>query len=99
VRIFGVHVLGFLDWLVALLERLITLSIGVAVFIVGWRLVWGKSAADVLTTVNQNWKALLIILIPLLYQTIRKFLDELEEFYGMKRKKKDQSLIESGGTR
>ena len=93
---FGQHVLGFLDWLVSFLERLVTLSIGVAIGFVGWRLISSKTAPEVVTTLGQNWKALLLLLVPLLYQTIRKFLDEVEEAFGMKRQKKTGNVIERG---
>ena len=48
---------------------------------------------------NQNWKGLLILLVPLLYQTIRKFLDEIQEGFGMKRQPKNESAIVTGEKR
>ena len=33
---------------------------------------------------NENWKAELLLLIPLFYRTIRGFLERVEEFAGMK---------------
>jgi len=37
---------------------------------------------------NQNWKVLLLITIPLFYYPIRTFIEEIEEFRGAKRQKK-----------
>jgi hypothetical protein len=37
--------------------------------------------------INDNWKAALILLVLLFYRTIRIFLEQTEEAFGMKRKK------------
>jgi hypothetical protein len=39
---------------------------------------------SVLTTLNQNWKIGLLLLIPLFYRTVRAFLQRAEEFAGIK---------------
>ena len=76
------------------------LSIGMAVAYVGWHLLFtGKQPADVLATVNLNWKALLVLLVPLLYQTIKRFLEEVEEAFGMKRQPKTEKRITLGERR
>ena len=94
---FGRSLLTFLDWCVSVSERLVVLSIGMAVAYVGYRLLFtGKQPADVLATLNLNWKALLVLLVPLLYQTIKSFLDEVEEAFGMKRRPKMEQQIIRG---
>ena len=35
--------------------------------------------------VSQNWKIVLILMIPLFYQTVRTFLEEVQEAWGIKR--------------
>lgn len=70
----------------SVLERSVVLCIGGTVLWVGWRLLFRpEEVATFLGIINQDWKVLLILLIPLFYQTIRKFLEEVEEAYGMKR--------------
>ena len=40
---------------------------------------------DVIAFVAQNWKIVLILMIPLFYQTVRTFLEEVQEAWGIKR--------------
>ena len=82
-----------LDWLLAIFERLIVLAVAGCVFYSGWIILGPNHAAlqaqliHTLRTLNDNWKAVLLILIPLFYRTIRMFLEQTEEAFGMKRKK------------
>jgi hypothetical protein len=43
--------------------------------------------ASILRGLNENWKAGLLLLIPLFYRTVRRFLEQTEEAFGMKRKR------------
>ena len=52
--------------------------------------------SKLMITINQNWKAVLILLIPLFYQTIRKFIEEVEEAYGMKRRAIERATESAG---
>ena len=47
-----------------------------------------------LKTLNENWKAGLLLLIPLFYRTIRGFLERVEEFAGAKAPRKPKSTLE-----
>lgn len=77
-----------LDWLVAVFERLLVLGIAVAVLWAGYRLGAGKATQnekDTIFKLGENWKAALFLLIPLFYKTVRVFLEEVQEAFGMKR--------------
>jgi hypothetical protein len=45
-----------------------------------------------LETLNANWKAALILLVPLFYRTIRGFLERVEEFAGAKAPRKSKYI-------
>jgi hypothetical protein len=90
-RALGSFLSSSLDALVAIVERIFV--IGIAVF-VGWllvALVLGSTpvaetrAARVLILFNDHWKALLILLVPLFFRTIRGFIEEVQEFAGMRK--------------
>ncbi len=50
--------------------------------------------SDVAKSLIENWKAGLLLLIPLFYRSIRSFLERVEEFAGMKTRQAElQSLI------
>lgn len=40
---------------------------------------------DLVHLFGENWKALLLILLPLFYRSTRTFVDEVQEVFGMKR--------------
>lgn len=40
--------------------------------------------SEVAKSLNENWKAGLLLLIPLFYRSVRSFLERVEEFAGMK---------------
>jgi hypothetical protein len=84
-------------WLDRILECLevamvFTLAIGILVATV-YEVIWifpsdpstrqGR-LAGVLRALNENWKAGLLLLVPLFYRTIRGFLERVEEFAGAK---------------
>jgi hypothetical protein len=87
-------ILLVLDWLVSVTERLVVLGVVGAVFYIGWLWHSGvviaskpaatpatmaTSAAEVLRAISENWKALLLLLIPLFYRTIREILNRIEK--------------------
>ena len=91
-QLFARLALQVLDWLVMIAERLTALGVTALVFWFGWRFVLGRDVKiqeSVLDKMSTNWKALLILVIPLFYHTIRTFLEEVREFGGMKRAKMD----------
>jgi hypothetical protein len=83
-----------LDWFVSVLERLIVLAIGLAVLYAGYWLLFGGECSPqgsrlgtMLKTVNDNWKAMLLVAVPLFYRAARTFLEQVEEAWGMKRRR------------
>ena len=38
-----------------------------------------------LTAVDENWKVVVLLAVPLFYRTVRRFLEQVEEFWGVKR--------------
>lgn len=81
-------VLEFLDWTVAVVERLLVLGLAFLVFYFGYQLLRGsftQRQLDVLKSISENWKAGAILLIALFYGTARTFLEEVQELWGMKR--------------
>jgi TRAP-type C4-dicarboxylate transport system permease large subunit len=81
---------NLLDWVLRVAERLLVIGLICAAFSFGYQLFWGavpKAELDVVTLVAQNWKAVLLLLIPLFYFTVRTFLDEVVEAFGMKRQR------------
>ena|SRR5260370_41647264 len=82
------RVLEILDWFVMVVERLLVLGLAVLISCFGWRLLRGsfsQGQLDGMKSLSENWKVGLILLIVLFYGTVRKFLEEVHEFAGMKR--------------
>lgn len=81
----------FLNWLLSAIEPLIVLGITVSISYGVWCLVRpdvnGRQAhvLALMKWINDNWKAALILLVPLFYRTIRIFLEQAEEAMGVKR--------------
>ena len=44
-------------------------------------------AAKVLELLHSNWRALIVVAVPLFYPAIRIFLEEVEDLFGIKRRK------------
>jgi hypothetical protein len=81
--------LDFLDWILSLAERVIAIGICIVVFYLGFRLMSGKASASdsqFLLALGQNWKVLLLVLVPLFYPTIRKLIVEAQEIGLYKRR-------------
>jgi hypothetical protein len=47
-------------------------------------------------TMNENWKVILILLVPLFYRTVRMFLERAQEFAGIKAPIQQPPLGEKG---
>ena len=78
-----------LDWLLAVAERLFVLCVLSGIFYLGFRAIRGTISQEqkkLLPILADNWKIAILLLIPLFYQTVRIFLEEVQEFWGMKRK-------------
>jgi hypothetical protein len=86
-------ILNSLDWLVGVVERLVVLAVAFLTFYIGWLTFHGAGiaqkgaakppAAELLTALSENWKGLLLVLIPLFYRTARTFLERVQKFAGM----------------
>jgi hypothetical protein len=88
------HVLEFLEVLMVLVLAvgiLVVTGYEVAWVVGGWLSPTQPRLATVLKTLNENWKALLLLLVPLFYRTIRGFLERVEEFAGAKAPRKAKS--------
>jgi TRAP-type C4-dicarboxylate transport system permease small subunit len=82
-----------LDWLVRVMERIIVLGIACAILFVGFQVLAGKQIQpeekSALTKMAENWRIIFVVLVPLFYLTIRTFIEEIVEAFGVKRKKKE----------
>lgn len=84
----------WLDRVLECLEVAMVLVLAAGILVAtGYEIIWifngdpltrQARLAAALRTLNENWKALLLLLIPLFYQTIRGFLERVEEFAGAK---------------
>jgi len=81
----------WLTWLLSLVELLIVLAIA---FLVGYAVccfMWDSAQqvrfTHLMQVVNENWKAALVLLIPLFYRPARAFMENLEEAGSFKRRK------------
>ncbi len=84
----------WLNWLLSVVEPLIVLLItGLVGYGTYWLVFGGNTGGQqerlvrLMETINNNWKAALILLVLLFYRTIRTFLEQAEEAWGVKRKK------------
>jgi hypothetical protein len=82
----------WLNWLLAVVEPLVVLGVTFSLAYATYWLVFAqdKGHAYLSTTIkqlNDNWKVGLILLVALFYRTIRIFLEQAEEAWGVKRKR------------
>jgi hypothetical protein len=88
-------IIAILDWVVGVVERLVVLAIAFVAFYVGWFALHGdKQKSDALVqmlkALSDNWKGLLLLLIPLFYRTVRTFLERAKKFLGIEAEPADQ---------
>lgn len=84
-----------LDWLIKVVERLTLLAMAGSMMWIAYRLIVllskgrvtfeGSTVVALVGLIHDKWRAFLILAIPLFYKTVRGFLEEVEEFAGMKR--------------
>jgi hypothetical protein len=63
-------------------ERVVALGACAAILSFGFRFTTGKASkadAQSLETLSQNWKVLLMVLIPLFYPTVKKLVQETKK--------------------
>jgi hypothetical protein len=79
----------WLSYLLSVLELLIVLIIACLVGFAVYCFLSGNAQearfTTLMRTVNENWKAALVLLIPLFYRPLRTFLENLEEAGSWKR--------------
>jgi hypothetical protein len=68
------------------------------VYGLGWATFCGQKARevkllDLSRELNNNWKILFILLVPLFYRSIRMFLERVEEAWGMKAPHKPRAAM------
>lgn len=72
-----------LNWLLSVLELVIVLAIACLVGFGVYCLLSGSAqearVVQLIKIINENWKAALVLLIPLFYRPIRMFLERLEQ--------------------
>jgi hypothetical protein len=90
IQAIALGILAFLDWLIGLTERLLVLAIAMSVFYVGWNIFHTgnqEPLKDALQVLSADWKAVLILLIPLLYQQIKTILPKITKVAGIELEK------------
>jgi hypothetical protein len=84
----------WLDRLLKCLEVMVVLVLAFAILVAtGFEIIWvfrgdqwpsqGR-LATLLKGLNENWKVVFLLLVPLFYRTVRGFLERVEEFAGAK---------------
>jgi hypothetical protein len=87
---FARGILAILDWLVMVAERMIVLGVTFLALYFGVQSLRGlltDGQSKALYLAGQSWRIVFILMIPLFYQTVRTFLEEVQEIWGMKRPK------------
>ena len=94
-------IISILDWLVGVTERLTVLAVAFVIFYIGWQTVFGdqsqqKSATNILNTLSEKWKGLLLLLIPLFYRALRTFLERVRKAWGLETEKRESDEENKG---
>lgn len=80
-------IVAILDWVVAVIERMVVIAVALIAFYSGWLAFHEPGKSDALTqtlkALSEYWKGLLLLLIPLFYRTVRTFLEKVRKFAGM----------------
>ncbi len=87
-------ILACLDGVVSVAERLIVLAMTAVVLHFGyhvWRGTLSANEKEIVPILGTSWKVVFLLMVPLFYQTIRMFLEEVQEAWGMKRAKREAS--------
>jgi hypothetical protein len=80
----------WLNWLLSVVEPLLVFGI---IWLIGYGVILLFSASEsqhaqivtIIKVLNDNWKAGLILLLVLFYRTIRIFLEQAEQLWGVKK--------------
>src|SRR5437899_2549208 len=83
---------SWLNWILSVVEPLVVLAITFLISYFAYWLIFGSEKGEpqerlirVLKEINDNWKVGLLLLVLLFYRTIRVFLEQAEEAWGVKR--------------
>jgi hypothetical protein len=86
------QIADFFNSLHSVAEPLVVLGMTLLVSYVAYRLAFASDQAhqahsmELVKGLNDNWKAALILLVVLFYRTVRMFLEQAEEAFGVKRR-------------
>jgi hypothetical protein len=85
---------AFLDWLLSIVERVLVLALSFAIFYSGCHMVRGQADKEIaaLAKLGESWKVFLLLLVPLFYRTINRFINEAHEAFGVKRNLQSAAL-------
>ena len=86
------RILDWIEWLVQVGEGLLVLALVWAIFCIGWRLIWEQKKLQPVLQVD--WRVFLAVLIPLFFRTVRTFIEEIVEAFGIKREKNSKVQAE-----
>jgi len=80
----------FLDYVLSILEMVIVLAIALLTGYAVFCFVFGTHEEArfivLMQVISENWKASLVLLIPLFYRPVRTFLEELEQVGSIRRR-------------
>jgi hypothetical protein len=100
----SVAVLEIARFVYRVIEFGLTLAVTYVAVYVGYWLVFGPAAdprhdrmLQLVKTISDNWKAFLLLGIPLFYRTVRTFMEEVQEAGGMKRRSQPATQIPPQG--
>lgn len=87
------------DSLLNITARIVMLAAMLLIFLGLYQLVVSPEpdethASKMLVLLHSNWRALLIMAVPIFYPAIRRFIEEVEEVGGMRRRSKDRLSID-----
>jgi hypothetical protein len=93
----------WLDWLLSVVEPLVVLAITAVIFYIGYWVIFGPPQSpqqtqfrELIKEVDENWKAGLLLLLLLFYRTVRVFLEQAEEAFGVKKRKELAGEVHTG---
>lgn len=82
----------WLDWILSAIEPIVVLAVAfVVAYVVYWAVFstghWHDHIVTTVKELSDNWKAGLMLMVVLFYRTVRMFLEQAEEAFGVKRKR------------
>ena|ERR1700722_2415412 len=88
----------YLEDILGVLENLVILVwFGLSVFLM-CKIYDPKTPFQIVQTVGADWRYIILIFFPLIYRPLRKLVDEITEFWGVKRKPKKSTTAAESAT-